>query len=71
MNTRSPRRRTVPIASLFVLAFSIYFTVSALQPATAAAEAGKDKASTQQLPTYFPNTEVLRGDEMRITALGT
>jgi ribonuclease Z len=71
MNTKSPRRRTVPIASLFVLVFSIYFTASVLQPATAAAEAGKAKASTQQLPTYFPNTEELRGDEMRITALGT
>jgi ribonuclease Z len=29
------------------------------------------KGSIKQLPTYFPNTEELRPDEMRITALGT
>ena len=71
MNIRSPRRRTVVIAAMYALVFSIYFTGSVLQPATAATEAGKASASTQQLPTYFPNTEELRGGEMRITALGT
>ncbi len=29
------------------------------------------KSSVKRLPTYFPNTEELRADEMRITALGT
>jgi ribonuclease Z len=36
-----------------------------------AADAPAVKGSIKQLPTYFPNTEELRPDEMRITALGT
>jgi hypothetical protein len=32
----------------------------------------REKGQTdQRLPTYFPNTETLRPDEMRVTALGT
>ena len=59
------------MATLVALVLPIYFAASVLQPETATAEAGKAKASVQRLPTYFPNTEELRGDEMRITALGT
>lgn len=36
-----------------------------------AAQEGTAKASIKQPPTYFPNTEELRPNEMRITALGT
>ena len=36
-----------------------------------AAQEGSTKASIKHLPTYFPNTEELRPDEIRITALGT
>ena len=36
-----------------------------------AAKEGSAKASIKHPPTYFPNTEVLRSDEMRVTALGT
>ena len=36
-----------------------------------AAQEGSTKASIKQTPTYFPNTEELRPDEMRVTALGT
>ena len=43
---------------------------SLVNPARAA-EAPAGKGSTRRLPTYFPNTEALRPDEMRITALGT
>ncbi len=35
-----------------------------------AASAAED-ASSERLPSYFPNTEELRADEMRVTALGT
>ena len=36
-----------------------------------AAQEGSPKASIKLPPTYFPNTEELRSDEMRVTALGT
>ena len=36
-----------------------------------AAQESTTKAVIRQLPTYFPNTEELKPDEMRITALGT
>jgi ribonuclease Z len=36
-----------------------------------AAQEGTGKVSMKHRPTYFPNTEELRPDEMRITALGT
>jgi ribonuclease Z len=50
--------------------FSICATGNILQTASAAEE-GKAKASVKLSPTYFPNTEELRPDEMRVTALGT
>jgi ribonuclease Z len=63
MNVRAAARNTWAMATLVVLA--IYFSGSVLQPAVAA------EASIKRLPTYFPNTEELGRDEMRITALGT
>jgi ribonuclease Z len=39
--------------------------------AASAAQAASATAPNERLPTYFPNTEELRPDEMRITALGT
>ena len=36
-----------------------------------AAQEGNTKQSLKQPPAYFPNTEELRPDEMRVTALGT
>ena len=41
-----------------------------LRTAYAAADGGV-QASTERLPTYFPGTEQLEPDELRITALGT
>jgi ribonuclease Z len=39
--------------------------------AASSAEPHPEAGSSQQRATYFPNTETLRPDEMRITALGT
>ena len=53
-----------------VLVFAISIAGSILQTATAAQEATA-KSAVKRPPTYFPNTEELRADEMRVTALGT
>ena len=45
--------------------------VFAIQIQTMISAASEDNALTNRLPTYFPNTEELRADEMRVTALGT
>ena len=52
------------------LVFAISITGSILQTASAAQEATA-KSAVKRPPTYFPNTEELRPDEMRVTALGT
>ena len=46
------------------------FELAILRTASAAPEAGV-QGSRERLPTYFPNTEELLPDEMRVTALGT
>lgn len=70
MTTGSLRRASSTLASLFpALIFAIYLLAST-QP-TSAAERGTETVSDKRLPSYFPNTEALRPDEMRITALGT
>lgn len=54
----------VGLICVFACTFLITSTTSTAQEATA-------KASTKLRPTYFPNTEQLSPEEMRITALGT
>jgi len=51
------------------LVFAV-LTASSLLQTTSAQEDAK-KTSAERLPTYFPNTEELGADEMRVTALGT
>ena len=71
MNIRPPHRTRFAMARLFsALLLTVYCAAGMLHAGTAAAE-DNPKASTKRLPTYFPNTEELRPDEMRITALGT
>ncbi len=55
---------------IFLMALAINF-VGTLQPTSSVAQERPGKASMKRLPTYFPNTEELRPDEMRVTALGT
>jgi ribonuclease Z len=45
--------------------------LSLMQPASAAEARAAGHEATIQRPTYFPNTELLGPDEMRVTALGT
>jgi len=56
------------------MAFAAYNVVD-FEPGTPGAAVASPEsaaaASAERLPTYFPNTEKLRPDEMRITALGT
>ena len=65
-------RKTILIIVEFVriLVFSIFVIGSILQIASAAEE-DNTKATVKLPPTYFPNTEKIRLDEMRVTALGT
>ena len=53
-----------------MLVFAVCLAGNVLQTVSAA-QASNQKALAKQSPTYFPNTEILRPDEMRITALGT
>jgi ribonuclease Z len=70
MSTKFSRITTLIGAGLVsMLAFAIY-SLANVQTALAAEESTA-KASVKQRPTYFPNTEELRPDEMRVTALGT
>jgi hypothetical protein len=48
------------------LVFAIYFTGSILTSALSA-----ENGAIRERPTYTPNTEELRPDEMRVIALGT
>ena len=50
--------------------FATCVTLVLLQ-APAAAQDVTGTQATKRLPSYFPNTEEVRPDEMRITALGT
>jgi len=48
-----------------------WFTMAGLLISAIAAAEGMVKAKSSLPPSYFPNTEELRADEMRIIALGT
>ena len=65
---------TAGLAGALVFAGLIMSSVGSGNPFLSEASAAQEKsaeAAVNRLPTYFPNTEVLRPDEMRITALGT
>ena len=74
MNAKSSRRTTVIAAGLVsATVFAIYIIGSILQ-ATLSAQDGTAKAAEAEeaaRDNYFPNTELLGTDEMRVTALGT
>ena len=71
MNDKSLRRTKLFLTILVSpLVFAIFLIGNNLQTASAAQE-GTAKAAVKRPPTYFPNTEELRPDEMRVTALGT
>ncbi len=85
MRTKASRRTTLFMAGLVsvLLVFAIYFIGNILPTESSAQEGGQVKDSTPRGRTpaaivdgkypasYFPNTELLGADEMRITALGT
>lgn len=71
MNMKSLRVVTVTTTGfLGTLILAIYVTLGIVHTASSA-EASPSMTSSKRLPSYFPNTEELRADEMRITALGT
>ena len=49
---------------------SLLVVIGLILAGVTAAEAGEQKSAGLR-PSYFPNTEELQADEMRITALGT
>jgi len=53
--------------------FFLAITVAVVCSGTVASALGQDatRSSAERRPAYFPNTEELQTDEMRITALGT
>ena len=65
---------TAGLVGALVFAGLIMSSVGSGNPFLSEASAAQEKsaeAAVNRLPTYFPNTEVLKPDEMRITALGT
>ncbi len=70
MNAKSSRRTKATMAGFVI---SAVFAALALGSFLRTTSAQNDTArtSTERLPTYFPNTEELGADEMRIIALGT
>ena len=70
MNTK-PSRRTSVIMAVLVTALTCVTLDLAIVQTVSAAEKNTAEESVKRLPTYFPNTEELGKDEMRITALGT
>ena len=71
MGSVNRREAVVTIAgTLGVLAFAFFMTGGIVVSASPA-EAATATDSSQRLPSYFPNTEELGPDEMRIIALGT
>jgi ribonuclease Z len=75
MHTKSMRRTAVVGAGLVVaLLFGSQTVERGGQdggPLVPTASAAEGAPGVKRLPTYFPNTETLRADEMRVTALGT
>ena len=71
MNSMSSIKAAVTTAGLAgALAVGFLVTVGTVQ-STSSAQESTSNASMERLPTYFPNTEQLAPDEMRVTALGT
>jgi len=74
MNIRSSRRTTLFVAGcIAVLVFAIQTAGSILQSASAVERGTADAAEhgAAARDNYFPNTEALGADEMRVVALGT
>jgi ribonuclease Z len=81
MNLKASCRMTVAVGLFRALVVSIYFSVNLLHPATAVAAPSIDNVplgrkamaieNGQYPASYFPNTELLGPQEMRISALGT
>jgi ribonuclease Z len=63
MNTKPSRKATVKLTGLF---FALVLAIANIPGMALAAE-----KEIVRLPTFFPNTEELMPDEMRVTALGT
>ena len=69
------------VSGILTTGMMVFFLITGLNPShngegliigkeAIAAQTDSTKGLTKQ-PTYFPNTEELRSDEMRVTALGT
>ncbi|MGI9569814.1 MAG: MBL fold metallo-hydrolase, partial [Desulfobulbia bacterium] len=71
MNAKSSNGTTAIVDGLVsVLVLATCIIGSILHTASAAQE-NPTKTAVKHQPTYFPNTEDIRPDEMRVTALGT
>ena len=77
MNVKALHRISVTIVGLIgALVFAVvlmgdFGSGIAISQTAAAAEGNAATVPNEYPPTYFPNTEKLRTDEMRVTALGT
>jgi ribonuclease Z len=71
MNTRFSRKNYLTVAAILgSIALAMYVSGDNVKAASSA-EAGAVTESAGRRPSYFPNTEELAPDEMRIIALGT
>ena len=77
MNVKALHRISVTIVGLIgalvfaVLLMGDFGSGIGISQTAAAAEGDAATVPNEYPPTYFPNTEKLRTDEMRVTALGT
>ena len=71
MNIRSSLKSTLIIARLVSSLLFASFTISGILPGVSEARDASAMPSAKHSSIYYPNTEALSPDEMRITALGT
>ena len=71
MNTKLLPGSAVTMAGFVGALVFALLTIGSVAQTTSSAQEDPAKASVKKRPTYFPNTEQLAADEMRVTALGT
>ncbi len=71
MNTSSSRKSTLIIARLVSALLFATFIISGVPLGASEAQDASAIPSAKRSPIYYPNTEALSPEEMRITALGT
>ena len=68
MSTKSVRRPLLTMVRVLYTLVLVVFIDLSMGPMESLADEASSKGSMKRLPTYFPNTEELRTDEMRMAS---